>query len=76
MGQLVWRLGGQNVKDLQHNFGIPGTCTNNTGTLRVPVRVQSTEAVGMTFRKYDDTLRDTIESCIGINGVQPKLKSA
>ena len=25
MGQLVWRLGGQNVKDLQHNFGIPGS---------------------------------------------------
>ena len=25
MGQLVWRLGGQNVADLQHNFGIPGS---------------------------------------------------
>lgn len=33
------------------------------------------EVTGMNFRKYEDTLRDTIESVVSINGVQPKLKA-
>ena len=53
MGQLVWRLGGQNATDLQHNFGIPGTYLVETtlfhwGQSAVHVEVPGTS----TYVKY------------------------
>ena len=34
------------------------------------------ETVGIDFMSYEETLRDTIESCVALNGVQPKLRAA
>jgi len=32
------------------------------------------KATGLTFRMFDDTIRDTVESLVKVGGVQPKVK--